>query len=65
MPLEMFDGQPSASQYLLIARQQYMLYANVQGAVYRIAAINITMQASTNTLANRNGADWLNVSLDL
>lgn len=61
----MFDGQPSAFQYLLIARQWYMLYTNVQRAVYSIAVINITMQANTNTLTNRNGADWLNVSLDL
>lgn len=61
----MFDGQPSALQYLLIARQRYTLYANVQRAVYSIAVINITMQANTNTLTNRKGADWLNVSLDL
>lgn len=61
----MFDGQPSALHYLAIARQRNTLYANVQRAVYSTAVINITMQANTNILTNRNGADWFNVSLDL
>lgn len=46
-PFEMFDGQPSALQNLLIARQRYSPYANVQRAVYGIAAINITMRTNT------------------